>query len=482
VQHKTTRGRGPKNRIAYVAFLVLLLGVASLALAACGSSSSSSSSSSEETAPAESETETTEPAEEESETKSSGSEASGEPIGIAGLEGEVTEGGADFSKGMKIATEQINSEGGVNGRPIDLKIIKTGGSPQGSATAYEQAAGESNILGVFLGASGALTLRDQSERTKLPLIGADGNDNMDFPVTPYIFQNAAGGEYGTSGLVYMDEHGAEYAKAFGRKWSGGTMKGKKLAIFYTEADWGQMVPIAMKEGCEQLGCEIVDEEEGGVADSVEALTPQLTKMKESGAEVYFIEGVNANVFKAVEQLGMDELPVVSDQNLTVPALAEADGKSGEGVVFGGHKCRIFEELEELDTTPDPTVEWCKTYRARFEKEFPGEPYAQYSIYGYDAVNTYAWAVNHLEEEEKEVTRESVAEAMQEMNGSLRTSHGLVKTSPESHRLTGTWEEAYVILNYTIGKGGEAEYHLAPGADPEGSKAIGKHVSLQKSLE
>jgi branched-chain amino acid transport system substrate-binding protein len=475
-----TRRRGPIRRVALVACLALVFAACSIALAACGGgSSSSSSATTSEPEPAEGAT----PASEEGGETEEGAESanSGEPIGIAGLEGEVTEGGADFSKGLKIATEQINAKGGVNGRPIDLKIFKTGGSPQGSATAYEQAAGESNILGVFLGASGALTLRDQSERTKLALIGADGNDGMDFPVTKYIFQNAAGGEYGTSALVYMDEHGQEYAKAFNRKFTGNSLKGKKIAIFYTEADWGQMVPIAMKEGCEQLGCEIVDEEEGGVADSVEALTPQLTKLKESGAELYFIEGVNANVFKAVEQLGMDDLPVMSDQNLTVPALAEADGKSGEGVVFGGHKCRIFEELEKLDTSPDPTVEWCKTYRALFEKEFPGEPYAQYSIYGYDAVNTYAWAVEHLEEEEKEVTRESVAEAMQEMNGSLRTSHGLVKTSPESHRLTGTWEEAYVMLNYTIGKGGEAEYHLAPGADPAGSKAIGKHVSLQETL-
>jgi branched-chain amino acid transport system substrate-binding protein len=479
VQDEMTRRRGPGRRVALFACIALVLAACSIALAACGGGSSSSSSSSSEP---ETEESSAPASEESSEEGGSESSASGEPIGIAGLEGEVTEGGADFTKGMKIAETQINEKGGVNGRPIELKIIKTGGSPQGSSTAYEQAAGDSNILGVFLGASGALTVREQTERAKLPLIGADGNDSMDFPVSKYVFMNSAGGEYGTSGLVYMAEHGQEYAKAFGRKFTGDSLEGKKLAIFYTEADWGQMVPIAMKEGCEQLGCEIVDEEEGGVADSVEALTPQLTKMKESGAELYFIEGVNANVFKAVEQLGMDELPVISDQNLTVPALAEADGKSGEGVVFGGHKCRIFEELEGLDKTPDPTVEWCKTYRALFEKEFPSEPYAQYSIYGYDAVNTYAWAVEHLEEEGKEVSRESVAEAMQEMDGSLRTSHGLVKTSPESHRLTGTWEEAYVILNYTIGKGGEAEYHLAPGADPAGSKAIGKHVSLQKSLE
>ena len=41
------------------------------------------------------------------------------------------------------------------------------------------------------------------------------------------------------------------------------------------------------------------------ADSVEALIPQLTKMKESGAEIYYIEALNPNVFAAAEQLGMD---------------------------------------------------------------------------------------------------------------------------------------------------------------------------------
>jgi branched-chain amino acid transport system substrate-binding protein len=478
MQYEMTRRRGPRRRVAFIIVLALVLAVCSVVLAACGGGSSSSSSSAEPSNEANS-GETEPAATEEGESESANS---GEPIVIGGLEGEVTEGGADFTKGMKIAVTEINAEGGINGRPVELKIIKTGGSPQGSADAYTQAAADESVIGVFLGASGALTLRSQSERTKLPLIGADGNDGMDFPVTKYIFQNAAGGEYGTSALVYMDEHGQEYAKAFNRKFTGDSLKGKKLAVFYTETDWGQMVPIAMKEGCEQLGCEIVDEEEGGAADSVQALTPQLTKMKESGAEMYFIEGVNANVFKAAEQLGMDSLPIMSDQNLTVPALAEANGTAGEGIVFGGHKCRIFEELEELDKSPDPTVEWCKTYRASFEKEFPGEPYAQYSIYGHDAVETYKWAIEHLEEEGKEVSREAVAEAMQEMDGSLRTSHGLVKTSPESHRLTGAWEEAYVVLDYTIGKGGEAEYHLAPGADPAGSKAIGKHASIQETLE
>lgn len=471
MQYEMTRRRGPRRRVAFLACLALVLAVCSILLAACGGGGSSSSSSTEPSSEANA-NETENAATEEG----GGEESSGstEPIAIAGLEGEVAEGGPDFMKGMKIATEEINKAGGVNGREIDLKIFKTGGTPQGAASAYQQAGAESSIIGAFLGATGSLAIREQSERVKLALIAASGNDKIDTPVTKYIFENSAGKEYASSSLVYMNEHGPEYAKAFGREFTGTNLKGKKVAILHYETDFSQQIPEAIEEGCEQLGCEVVDVEEAGSADSVEAVTPQLTKMKESGAEIYYIESLNPNALAAAKQLGMDSKPVIAEQWLTVPALAEAAGKNAEGVVFGGHKCRA----PEIIAKSDPAKKWCEEYVERFEKYFPGEPFALFSIYGYDAVNTYAWAVEHLEEEGKEVTRDSIVEAMQEMDGSLRTSHGLVKTSPESHRLTGSWEEAYVDMTIKVNKKGEPEYVLAPGADPAGAKATGPHAETE----
>jgi branched-chain amino acid transport system substrate-binding protein len=461
-----TRRRGPRHRVAFIVCLALLLAACSVLLAACGGGSSSSSTESS----GEANSKETENAAAENEGEGA-SENSGEPIGIAGLEGEVAEGGPDFMKGMKIATEEINKAGGVNGREIDLKIFKTGGTPQGAASAYQQAGAESQIIGAFLGATGSLAIREQSERVKLALIAASGNDKIDTPVTKYIFENSAGREYASSSLVYLNEHGPEYAKAFNREFNGTDLKGKKVAILHYETDFSQQIPEAIEEGCEQMGCEVIDVEEAGSADSVEAVTPQLTKMKESGAEIYYIESLNPNALAAAKQLGMDSKPVIAEQWLTVPAVAEAAGKNAEGVVFGGHKCRA----PEIIAKSDPAKKWCEEYVEKFEKEFPGEPFALFSIYGYDAVNTYAWAVEHLEEEGKEVTRDSIVEAMQEMDGSLRTSHGLVKTSPESHRLTGSWEEAYVDMTIKVNSKGEPEYVIAPGANPAGAKATGPHA-------
>lgn len=460
MQHQSTRRRGPKRRVPVVAGLALLLALCAVVLTACGGggSSSSSSSTSEEASGG---------------STSGGSETSGstEPIVLAGLEGEVAEGGPDFMKGMQIGVEELNKEGGVNGRKVELKLFKTNGTPQGAASAYQQAGAESHIIGSFLGATGSLAIREQSERVKMALIAASGNDKIDIPVTKYVFQNSAGKEYATSSLVYMDEHGPEYAKAFGREFTGTGLKGKKIAILHYETDFSQQIPEGIEEGCEKLECEVVDVEEAGSADSVEAVTPQLTKMKSSGAEIYYIESLNPNALAAAKQLGMDSKPVIAEQWLTVPALAEAAGKNAEGVVFGGQKCRA----PQLIPKNAPERKWCDEYVAEFERAFPGEPFALFSIYGNDAVHAYAWAVEHLEEEEKEITRDSVAEALQELDGSLRTSHGLPKTSEESHRLTGTWKEAYINMTIKVNSKGEPEYVLAPGADAEGANSIGPNA-------
>lgn len=375
---------------------------------------------------------------------------SGEPIGIGGLEGSVPEGGPDFMKGMQIATKEINDAGGVEGRKINLEVIKTGGTPEGAASAYKEAGGDDSIVGTFLGSGGSLAIRAQSEREQLALIAASGNDDIDRPVTKYVFQNSAGSEYATSSLVYTDEQI--------------DLDGKKVAVLHYESDFSQQIGEALTSRCEDLGCEVVTVEEAGSTDSADQLTPQLTNMKNSGADVYYIESLNPNALIAAQTLGLDNKPIIAEQWLTVPPVAEATGKAAEGVVFGGHKCRA----PGIITEDDPAKEWCEDYIGKFEEMFPKEPFALFSIYGYDSVQAYADAARRLIEDGEEVNRDTMVEAMEGFDGDgLRTSHGLLETSEDDHRLTGDWSEAYVNMTIDV-KGGAPDYVLAEDADPSGA--------------
>lgn len=372
-----------------------------------------------------------------------------EPIHLAGLEGEVAEGGPDFTKGMQIAADQINAAGGVEGRKIELKIIKTGGTPEGAASAYRSAGSDPAVLGAFLGASGALAIRDLSTTVKLPIITASGNDKVDRPVSPYVFNNAPTSELVTSSLRYAVEN-------FGAK---------KVAAIHYETDFSSQIPDALRGGCERLGCEVVAVEKGSATSSVDALVPQLTKMRNANPDVYYIETLNPAAIAAARQLKLNK-PIIAEQWLTVPPLAQACGAACEGVVFGGHKCRAPELLE----MSDPLKKHCDDYIAAFKAKFPNEPFALFSIYGHDAVRTYAEAASRVIKAGNELTRESLVESMETFDGEgFITSHGYIKTGADNHRLTGTWKEAYLNLTVEV-DGTDVKWVLAPKAQASGAEA------------
>ena len=373
-----------------------------------------------------------------------------EPIHLAGLEGEVAEGGPDFTKGMQIAVDQINAAGGVEGRMIDLKITKTGGTPEGAASAYRSAGSDPAVLGSFLGASGALAIRDLSTTVKLPIITASGNDKVDRPVAPYVFNNAPTSELVTSSLRYAVEN----------------LGAKKVAAIHYETDFSSQIPDALKNGCQRLGCQVVDIENGSATAAVDALVPQLTKMRNAGPDVYYIETLNPAAIAAARQLKLDK-PIIAEQWLTVPPLAKACGAACQGVVFGGHKCRAPEILE----ANDPLKKFCDDYIAAFQKKFPNEPFALFSIYGHDAVRTYAEAARKVIKDGGALNRDSLVKAMETFDGkSFLASQGYLKTAADNHRLTGTWKEAYVNYTVQVAPDGTVKWVLAPKAQASGAEA------------
>lgn len=379
----------------------------------------------------------------------SASRTAAAPIGVAGLEGAVAQGGPDFMDGMRVATAEINAAGGVNGHMIKLTIYPTGGTPEGAASAYRQAAANKANVGAFLGAAGALAVRALSPTVKLPFIAASGNDAIDRPIAKYVFSNSAGYEYATSSLVYA-------VKKLGVK---------SVAAIHYDTDFSSQIESALKNRCKTLGCTVTDVESASAGASVDQLIPQLTKMKDSKPGAYYIESLNPNAMAAARQLGMFDRPVISEQWLTVPGLAIACAASCEGVVFGAHKCVDRAVLP----ASDPVVATCKKYVAAWDKYFKGKkPYSQFSIYGRDAVYTFAAAAKKALAAGKPITAANVVNIMESFRkGDLTTTHGNIITSPKNHRLTGTWTEAYVDTVVTV-KNGVPTWKPAPKADLAGA--------------
>lgn len=428
--------------------VALLAIVAALALvvAGCGGGSDSSSSSAETQA----ETSGGGSTSEESETSEGGGGGElSEPVTFAALEGPLAQGGPAFNIGLELEVKRLSAEGGLGGQEVKFEAIKTGGTPEGAISAYKQAVANQSVMGTFLGASGGSAVKPFTERESLALVAADATTELIEPLSPYAFLGSYDKEYGASGIAWAAEK--DHAK--------------KIALIHYDTDFSEQIPEAAKEACEDLGCEIVDEEASTTTASIEELTPQLTKMKSSGAEAYYIEGLNPNAFKAARQLGMFDKPIVSENWLVSPPVAAACGAACEGVVFAGLKCRL--EPDQLQKN-DPQRQVCEEYKKEYEKYLPGKPFEIYSVYGADAVKVYAAVIDHLLEEGTEVTRESIAEGMENIDGYVTTTQGTVETSPEDHRLLGPFEDSQISMEIEV-EGEEVKYVVAKGADPMGAQ-------------
>jgi branched-chain amino acid transport system substrate-binding protein len=378
--------------------------------------------------------------------------ASTEPLVIADLEGPAADGGPDFSSGMKVAEKKINDAGGVNGRKIVVKLYKKGLTAQEAIQAYRQAAGDSTVMSAWLGGGGGLAVKAQADRTKLPFFAAVGNTSFYEPPGKYAFALSLGGEYATSALTQVVKNDPVV---------------KKIGVLHFQTDFSNGLTPAIKDRCKELGCQVVSEQTAAIDASVDQLIPQLTKLKNSGADAYYIECLNPNAAKAAVQLGMDNKPRMCEQWEAVPAIANAAGKAGEGVIFGGHKC-VGKALLNSD---DPEKKWCDDYVADWNALYPGREaqFSNYSVYGDDAVTIFADAAKKLMDAGKEVNRENLRTQYESYkSGDLRTSHGLVVSSPTDHLLTGTWTEAYINYTTKIDSKGQAHYVLAKGADPAGA--------------
>jgi ABC-type branched-subunit amino acid transport system substrate-binding protein len=233
-------------------------------------------------------------------------------------------------------------------------------------------------------------------------------------------------------------------------------------VLHYGSDYSVGISPAIKKRCAELGCEVVSDQTAAGNESADALVPALTKMRAAKPDVYFIEGLDPAAFAAARQLRLDK-PIVSDQWLAIPALRDACGAACNDVTFAIHKTNV----PELIAADDPLRSVFLGYRKDYEAL--NGAWSGFSIYGSEAVYAFAQAARDLVKAGKDINRDNLAQALQSFDGNLTTTHGVIHTSPENHRLVGTWSQAYIDVAIQA-KGKSSSWVLAPGADPKGSTA------------
>ena len=189
------------------------------------------------------------------------------------LTGELAKFGEMQKHSYALALEEINNEGGVKGRKLELLIEDDTGRPEVGRSAVEKLISNDRIVVLTGGYASSVTyaMAGVSQHHKVPYVTHTGAaDNITEMGWNYVFRlNQPASEYFKGLLSFLKE----------------VAKPETVAIINENTLFGQSQGKSFAASCEALGCKVVLKEgfESGAVD----FRPLVTKMKGINPDIVY---------------------------------------------------------------------------------------------------------------------------------------------------------------------------------------------------
>lgn len=284
------------------------------------------------------------------------------------------------AQGAIFAVKEINAQGGLLGRQIELMVEDDQGRPDVSATAARKLvdAGAAFILSVSL-TPATQQAQSVTKETRTPhMTPSNGGDTLTTQVDNANFWQT--GPLASTQIATLLSYAAN--KNY-----------KRVALITENSDLGQLTNRFFKAGLERAGIQVVAEEV--VPRGSTTAEPQMQKIRAAAPEALFMTGVlipeNALMLRAYRQLGL-KMPVLGNYNLSVPQTSSVAKGLLDGVVF----------VDAFDPNKPETKRFIEAYA----KDSGTEPY-NLNGYGYDGVMLVANAIRRAGSTDKDKIREAM---------------------------------------------------------------------------
>lgn len=288
--------------------------------------------------------------------------------------------------GIEMAVNEINSEGGVKGRAIELLVEDSANVPATAVAAMEKLVGMQDVVAVIgdFGSSCTLAMMDVAQRTQTPLI-------TPISLAPKIT------EMGNKWMFRGCDNSAMIAKAF-TKWAVESKNAKKWAYIAINTDYGRGSVDAFNEELKKLGGEAVFTEYFNQGET--DYYPIVTKLKAAGADALCLFGETVDLSRVVSQLhemGLGGKILVMDPTSGTfnEKFLELTKEKANGIVGASRF---------VASIPTPAAKkFTEDYRAKYTID--PEKYAQA---GYDCAKMIAQAIAAADSTDKEAVRNALA--------------------------------------------------------------------------
>lgn len=234
------------------------------------------------------------------------------------LSGPSQDLGSEMKLGVQLYFDHVNSQGGINGRKLELKVLDDGYEPDRTAANTRQLIGKDGVFSLlgYVGTPTSVAALQVSNPAKVPFVGAfSGADALRAPFNRYVFNIRA--SY------------AEECERIVEQFT--SLNVKRIAVFFQNDSFGKAVLSGVERAMEKRGLQIINSTAiernslnvASAAKAVAAVHPDMVIMavpyKPSAAFINAIRGEGAAPqFYTVSFVGPQ-------------ALARELGPSGAGV-------------------------------------------------------------------------------------------------------------------------------------------------------
>jgi branched-chain amino acid transport system substrate-binding protein len=306
------------------------------------------------------------------------------PVGVYGaLTGSEAAFGTSTVQGARIAADEINAAGGINGRKIQLLVEDDQGRADEATNVVTKLITGSNVVALIgeNSSNQSLAVAPIAQQNGVPMISPSSTNPAVTEKGEYIFR-----------VCFTDPYQGKALASFVRN----NLKLETAAILVDKKnDYSVGLGGVFRKEFEAMGGRIVAEQSYAGGDS--EFRPQLTTIRDAKPQALFIPGFYTEVGQIAIQardLGID-VPLVGGDGWDSPTVIQIGGRSIENSYFSDH-------YFVGDTRPV-----VQKFVAEYERRHGKKPEATAAL-GYDAVYIFAEAAKRAGNVERKAVRDQIA--------------------------------------------------------------------------
>lgn len=251
------------------------------------------------------------------------------------LTGFAASDGTSALNGAKLAMEQVNSAGGVNGKLVELVVYDDQASPKQSVPIATKLIEKDKVLvGVSCSYSGATrAAAGVYQSSKVPYISA-------FAIHPDITR---AGDY-----VFRTSFVGEVQGRAGAKLAGEILKKKRAVLITLNNDFGKSLVAGFKEKAKDYGVTIVNEYPYSIKDR--QFGPIVARVKADKPDVIYATGYFFTAGPLVTQLRAAgvKATIIGQEGFDTQTFIKIAGAASEGVIITTSLDRDSDSKEAKD--------------------------------------------------------------------------------------------------------------------------------------